>query len=386
MPNQAQLITSATASLIPRQLLEESNKILLIGHLAIGDYTYLQNYFEAFANAYPHLSIHLWIDEVRRTEDASAWPSLKKYSLYDWVAECPHFSRVYKETYSPELYERSIREARAENYPIVVSLAVLNLHRYVRLARRISPKGFIVAQRQGFRLLDIRKRLIYRKLDAHIPVYKPGEDDRHISDIYAGWFEEMFGISIPREKRFPTIDIPQKWLEYAKEQFSKWGFDTRGDKKLPVVFLNSFSKSADRSWPLERLIELIQHMRKEPAWREASFIINVVPEAVEDARNLFSNRKLERVALFSAEENFFQLPAILSKCDLVISVETAVMHLANAVHVPVIALMRQKNPEWVPIDVDNSTVIKVPGRDDWIDKITVDHVLHELLRIPKREQ
>ncbi|HEX7635087.1 MAG TPA: glycosyltransferase family 9 protein, partial [Noviherbaspirillum sp.] len=79
--------------------------------------------------------------------------------------------------------------------------------------------------------------------------------------------------------------------------------------------------------------------------------------------------------LFSAEENFFQLPAILSLCDLIISVETAVMHLANAVHVPVIALMRQKNPEWAPIDTQNSTVITVPKADDWVEAITVEQVM-----------
>jgi ADP-heptose:LPS heptosyltransferase len=84
---------------------------------------------------------------------------------------------------------------------------------------------------------------------------------------------------------------------------------------------------------------------------------------------------LERTELFSAEENFFQLPAVLEQCDLIVSVETAVMHLANAVHVPVIALMRQKNPEWAPIDKANSTVITALQRRDWVKAISVDQVM-----------
>jgi ADP-heptose:LPS heptosyltransferase len=64
----------------------------------------------------------------------------------------------------------------------------------------------------------------------------------------------------------------------------------------------------------------------------------------------------------------------------VISVETAVMHLANAVHVPVIALMRQNNPEWVPIDRANSTVITTPRHGDWVDKIGVHDVMAVLDR------
>lgn len=101
---------------------------------------------------------------------------------------------------------------------------------------------------------------------------------------------------------------------------------------------------------------------------------------MERARKLFALHALADVHLFSAEENFFQLPAILSRCDLIVSVETAVMHLANAVHVPVIALMRQKNPEWAPIDQANSVVITVQNRNDWVDRITVDDVVAVLAK------
>lgn len=65
---------------------------------------------------------------------------------------------------------------------------------------------------------------------------------------------------------------------------------------------------------------------------------------------------------------------MLSQCGLIISVETAVMHLANAVHIPVIALMRQKNPEWAPIDEKNSTVITTLSRSDWVKAITAEQV------------
>lgn len=375
----------APASLVPQELLQKSDKILFIAHLAIGDYTYLQSCFKAFHQAYPHIAIHLWIDELRRTDDASAWPSLKKYSLYDWVAESAFFSKVYRETYSPELYERSLREAQAEHYPIVVSLSVVHHHRYVLLARSISPNGFVVAQRKRGPLLDIRKHLVYRKLDTHIAAYKPGKVNEHISAIYAGWFEKMFALSITEEQRAPGMTIPPKWLDYADEQFRKWGFGAGNGESHPVIFLNAYAKSLDRSWPLERVFELIRAMRLRQAWQNTCFVINAVPEEFSRARDLLADQHLDKVALFSANENFFQLPAIISKCNLVISVETGVMHLANAVRVPVLALMRQKNPEWAPFDVNNSTVIKVANTDDWVDKITVENVLDELTRIEKHE-
>jgi ADP-heptose:LPS heptosyltransferase len=69
---------------------------------------------------------------------------------------------------------------------------------------------------------------------------------------------------------------------------------------------------------------------------------------------------------------------MLSECDLIVSVETAVMHLANAVHVPVVALMRQKTPEWVPVDKANSTVITALQRRGWVDAISVGEVMEVL--------
>ena len=90
---------------------------------------------------------------------------------------------------------------------------------------------------------------------------------------------------------------------------------------------------------------------------------------------ILAEYELANTHLFSAGENFFQLPALLQRCDLIISVETAVMHLANAVHVPVIALMRQKNPEWVPIDRDNSIVITTKRRSEWVSAIQPEQVI-----------
>jgi heptosyltransferase-3 len=367
------------APLVDPARLRQAGKILFIAHLALGDFTYLQSCFQAFARAYPHLEVHLWVDERRRTWRASEWAHLKKYALYDWLAECPYIHKVYNETYSPQTYRASLEAARREDYPVVVSLAVLERHKYASLARSISPHGFVVGQKKRVRSYDIPKRLVYRKLDAFIPAYTPSSDQgQHISDIYAGWFTQLFGMEIPPSARFPVLDIAGRWTDYARAQFGDWGFMGVDGKPSRVVFVNAFSKSEERSWPLERVIGLIRTMRCEPAWRNAGFVVNVVPEALAHARALFDGAALEGTQLFSAEDNFFQLPAILGLCELVISVETAVMHLANAVHVPVIALMRQNNPEWAPIDRANSTVITAPRHGDSVDKIGVQDVMRVL--------
>lgn len=365
--------TPAGRPLIPASLLQKSDKILFIAHLALGDFTYLQNFFQAFAAANPHLKVHLWVDEVRRTGDSSQWPHLKKYALYDWVAACPFFAKVYSQTYSPELYQESIRAAQQEQYPIVVSLATLRPHLYAGLARSISPQGFVVGMKKSVQLFQLHHQLAYRKLDAVIPPYTDtGSGQHHISDVYAHWFRQLSGLDVPPAARFPFVAIPDQWQEYAWQKLQAWGFAPRSGK---LIFINPFAKTKKRCWPLEHVAALIAAMQRQAQWQDACFIVNAVPQELAQARQVIQSYSLQRTELFSAEENFFQLPAVLCQCDLIISVETAVMHLANAVHVPVIALMRQKNPEWVSIDSANSTVITAPHRRDWVKAVTVEQVM-----------
>jgi len=370
-----------TKQLVPAELLQQSNKILFIAHLALGDFTYMQNCFRAFAQAYPHIKMHLWVDELRRTKDKSQWDYLKKYVLYDWVNACDMFDKVYTRTYSPELNEESIREARAENYPIIVSVATMRRHKYVQLARQINPNGFVVGQKKRVVFYDIPKYLIYRKLDAYIPAYQISQSQRdgsqsvqHISRIYANWFQQLFNIVISEHDSLPYVDIPAQWHDYALQQFKDWGF--KPDRK--AIFLNGFSKASHRSWPLARVFELASAIRKVPAWSQSNIIINVVPESMPEAKALFAKSHLQHVQLFSAEENFFQLPAVLSLCHLIISVETAVMHLANAVNVPVIALMRQTTPEWTPVNKKITTIIKTTSHKGSVEEISISQVLQAM--------
>ena len=184
----------------------------------------------------------------------------------------------------------------------------------------------------------------------------------------------MFGLKITEQERLPYVDIPLLWQQAADRQLAQWDFD----RQQKTVFLNGFSKAIHRSWSLHKVFALAAAIKQQPAWRGANIIINVVPESLDGARALFSEAGLGQTQLFSAEQNFFELPAMLSRCQLIISVETAVMHLANAVHVPVIALMRQTSPEWTPINLAISTIIKTTTAKAWVEEISVDQVLQAL--------
>lgn len=365
--------------LIPASRLAKADKILFIAHLAIGDFTYLQNFFQAFARAHPHLQVHLWIDEVRRSADQAKWGYLKNYALYDWAEHCPFFAKVYRRTYSPQLLAESIAEARAEQYPLVVSLATLRPPQYARLARLVGPQAWVVGMRRKPRWYAPADWLAYRGLDATFARFSPFEG-YHITDEYADWFRQLGGPDVSGQARLPFVDIPAQWQQYAQTQLQEWGVQQAltSTGKPALVFINPFAKTKKRCWPVGRVADLILALQARPEWAQTRFVINATPQEIEQAKAEIADRLPANTTWFSAQQNFFQLPAILARCGLIISVETAVMHLANAVHVPVVALMRRKNPEWAPIDRAHSTVVMAARRSDWVDAIPVQQVLEVL--------
>jgi len=362
-------------TLIPAATLAQADKVLFITHLAIGDFTYLQNFFAAFSRQNPQLKIDIWIDELRRSSDPKEWEFLKKYALYDWAENCTFFRKVYRRSYSPELLKVSIQEAQQEHYPLVISLATLRPYLYANLAREVGPHAFVVGIKGKSRWYAPWDKAAYAKLDATFAPFSRPKDGYHITAVYADWFNQLSGLQLNHEQRFPSIDIPQEWQDYAQRQLAEW--NVADGKK--IVFINAFAKTKKRCWPLASVAELIAKMGKLPEWSNTCFIVNAVPQELENAQQVIASYHLNDTHLFSANENFFQLPAVLQRCDLIISVETAVMHLANAVQVPVIALMRQKNPEWVPINQTISTVITTQRRSEWVNAIKADQVIKVIL-------
>jgi len=369
-----------TTQLVPPDVLRKTDKILFVTHLALGDFTYMEACFKAFHDAYPHIEIHLWVDELRRTYDFRQWQGLKNYSLFSWLDSVPYFHTIYKETYSPFVFLRSLFAAKSMQYPVVVAFGLSRRSYYARLVRSISKQGFVAAIVKRYRprrTPHLLQRRTFERLDALLQEHP--ENAPHVSDIYAAWFGQLFGLKISAAQRMPHMQLAQCWVDEAQTCLQQWGIQKKGSRQRRLIFVNHLSKQAERSWSIAKALDLIGAIRQLDAWHDSDFIFNTVPEKWQETQAILaSHAQGGKVFLFSATDNFFQLPAMLQQCDLIISVETAVMHLANAVKVPVIALMRQHTPEWVPLDADNSRVIMTLNHDEWVEHIDSQRVIDAL--------
>lgn len=370
------------SQIIPTKTLQNSEKIIFIIHLAIGDFTYMQNGFKAFKEKYPHIKIDLFILESRCTEEKDKWPFLKNYVLYDWLENCGYFNKIYRENYSPQLLKKSIKEAQSEQYPIVVTLGTLLSEPIELMGREIAGKNLLIGLKVPIKWYKFKYKKIkknsWKNLDLAFYSKKllPGE---HISQVYNSWFQQLAGISLTYEERLPFVDIPKIWLLQAKDYIDQYKREIK-QPNAQTIFINNIAKDPKRSWSFDQTATLIKLLQADARWQHAIFIINTIPEHKKLLKKHISEHGLSQCLAFSATNNFYELPAMLSICNFIVSVETSIIHLANAVKVPVIALMRQRTPDWEPLNKQITTVIWCKNKKDNIvdiSPIEVSNVIRE---------
>ncbi len=335
--------------IVPKELLEKSSKILFIGGVAIGDFAYLHNYFEELHAQYPNLKIDLWHDEYRGKNCLLRWKSKKHDIVYEWLESCPFFNKIYKNIGAWWNIPRFFKQLRREEYPIVVCLFNLRVARTEKFAKLISPNGFVV-----------------RAVDT--------SDFDSTIKAFAYLFKKIFDIELLDEQRTLSLKIPEKWINYTKLRLEEFGIK----KDHKIVFLNSFAKDAKRCWDIDKVIELIKLLKQDEQFFNTSFIVNSLPSIKESIVAIVKNNSLHNVHVFTAQKSFFELPAVISLCDLVISVDTSVVHLTYALNKPLVALMRQKNSYIFPRDQKTCAVF-TSSRSDWTKKIKVDTVFENIL-------
>jgi heptosyltransferase-2 len=86
-----------------------------------------------------------------------------------------------------------------------------------------------------------------------------------------------------------------------------------------------------RRWPLDRYIELIRKVNRD--WPETAILLFGGPEEERDHAQILAQTGL-RSAFCPKTENLQQAAALLKKCELFLSVDTLLMHLAAAMKVP----------------------------------------------------
>lgn len=110
--------------------------------------------------------------------------------------------------------------------------------------------------------------------------------------------------------------------------------------KMPLIGINPFTTWRSKAWELEKFATLINHIVNE---LQLQAIVTGPKEGIEVGKSL---ERLTKAPFFNAigKTDLFQLGALIERCSIYISPDSAPMHIAAAVKTPTIALFGPTSP------------------------------------------
>lgn len=352
-----------------------SLKILYMSHLALGDYIYQGPFLKELVESHPCIELDIWIDDCRKKK--KPWHRGRSKSLVQWLSNEQHINYVYPIPNSSSELDLQIQEAHLKDYDVVVFVATNRPAAFAKTAVKIINHGKVFGTVPMNRLSNLVNYAAYNKLDGKINLKKVSAFN-HISDFYQHIFRQLFAISIDKNQRLLKLDISLKLKQHCLLYLESWA-NKHHLQDPQIIFINHLSTCKKRDWKLSQLEELLLLLGERRP--QCLFILNAPPNDYESLNYwATSNPIIKHLAIeaYTAKDNFFELPALMSHCSLVISVETAIMHLASSLNIQQIALIRQSAKHWRPLN--KSHILKGEQR---VDSITPHEVFNAAISVQK---
>ena len=336
-------------------------KVLYMSHLALGDYIYQGPFLKALADTYPNITLDVWIDDCRKKK--KSWHADRCQALIQWLSSESHINYIFPITSSQSALNQQIQKAHLQNYDAIIYVATNRSAEFAKTAIKIVDKGKVFGSRPRGDLERLKAFSGCSRLEGYMDLKKVTTFN-HISDFYQDIFQQFFAISISSDQRLLKLNISPKVKKNSFDLLESWRVKNHLINPK-IIFINHLSTCKKRDWKLAQLEELLLLLGKR--FPQCLFILNAAPSDFEPLNYWANNNpKIKHLAIeaFTAKENFFELPSLMSLCSLVISVETAIMHLASSLNIKQIALIRQSAKHWRPLN--NSQVLKGKQRVDSI--------------------
>ena len=364
--------TPFLSGLIPADSMSKATRVLYMTHLAIGDFVYQGPHLQALQQKYPHIQLDIWIDDLR--DRSKSWHMGRNTTLCQWLEDQPFIHDIYPIAESAPQRQELIRRAQQRNYDVIFFIATQRSEVYAKVARAISSTAKIVGTQSKALQNPIQKWWRFNRIDGYLKEKSiPAQHRQHIRDLQGFRFQTLVGVK--SDKGTLQISPPELWRQKTQELLNRHTWDPA----TQWLLLNPMSTSVKRdlSWPKTLgLIEALYHSNPR-----RSFVLNLPPDQFATIEERLGSEPLGpaiTILPFTAAEHFYQLPAMLSCVNYVVTVETAIMHLAASVGTRQTALVRDSAKHWRPLG--DSQVVECQGIVDSVDITELAQRISEHIR------
>jgi ADP-heptose:LPS heptosyltransferase len=330
---------------ISDERLRAARRLLYMSHLAIGDFIYQGVWLKALKKKYPHLEIDIWFDDCRKKPHS--WAAGRNVTLSEWLNTEGDFGELYPIVSDLAERQQEIERARERNYDLIVFIGKNRSEQFAKVARQISGSAFIVAAKSKPLSNPLAKWWHFHRLDAYFDFDQVSRDTGRVTGLYEQSFGRVFGLTTADTggRELLATQVESSYLSDARE----WVASFAPGEGRRLVFVNHLSTSTKKDYPWTQLREVLLALGRR--YDDLAFIVNSPPDKFDETEALINgDSELGELSIHAstASRSFFELPALMSLSDYVISVDTATTHLAASLDKPLVAIMANDLKLWQP--------------------------------------
>jgi ADP-heptose:LPS heptosyltransferase len=293
---------------------------------------YLQGYLTEFNKSYPCLKIDLFVNTKKQFFLRRKMDTQVKY-LRDTVQEKHHINTIY---FNPAAPLQALKLAQLAKYPLIILLDRTFSTQPIRLAKYLNPTCVLIGAASKTHWYNLFKKRAFNRLNSRLECATLECAQATLADFYSN----IFTLITNSEKivRKPFLQVPRKWIIYAKLRFLKWEIDKRGHRFGRVFFMNSFDDNGGHSLPLKSLYKIIVELKRNDEHGDINFVLHAPQSKFKETKKFFDKNSINNLFLLCANYDFFQIPSLLSLSDVVYSVDGFCVDLANAFNIPIVKI------------------------------------------------
>jgi ADP-heptose:LPS heptosyltransferase len=163
------------------------------------------------------------------------------------------------------------------------------------------------------------------------PQVPPVPGAQHSLDHLADEIERQLDITITKEQRQPRLVLRPSALRWASRFWTEHDLEEER-----VVGLVPSSNMAIKRWPMQKWLQLDEHLREMGL--KTLLFCDKQDSAQERA---FARAGSTALPVYTQLDN---VAGLLARCDLVVGVDTGLLHMAGALDIPWVGLFGPTNP------------------------------------------
>ncbi len=323
--------------------LENTSSILIIPHDPIGDLVITSALWNMLKTRYPHIRVGVVCSE--RNRDVLQHEQIDKiYDLYS--------SNIFR-------FFNQMLIARRDSWEVVLSTAgFYKPTRFAFISRFIAHKSITASMHSS------RSQRYARIYSFCFP--RPTEEKQTpMVEQYQALVEKVFDITFTAKERLPHFTIDKKSKTETEHRITNL-LHEKGYSRY--ILINLEAKVPYREWGIENVRVFAETLY--PADRETMILLSASAKFLEyyQPRKFFE--KNLNVEMFPTK-NIHELASVIECAAIVISPDTAVVHIAATLRKKIIAFYPSPD-EWLPYGI--KTTIFYPERWEPISTINVTKV------------